>query len=84
LILLIQKLASKIQTMKRRIDQLTNSEIDYNPIIKMVWHQFQSGHSIFLRNGGLSFWINRTIQVESEIDSFKLELSRQKEVNKIQ
>ncbi|MCE2997847.1 MAG: hypothetical protein ACK5RG_09570 [Cyclobacteriaceae bacterium] len=66
--------------MKKHVDRLSSSEVDYNPIIKMVWQQFQSGHSIFLRNGGLSFWTKRTILSESEVDSFLLGLPNYKNV----
>jgi hypothetical protein len=64
--------------MKKSIETL--NQTDYQSIIQMAWQQFQSGHSIFSKDGGLVYWTRRTIVLDGEIDAFdwKIESSQQK------
>jgi hypothetical protein len=64
--------------MKKSIETLTQT--DYQAIIQMAWQQFQSGHSIFSKDGGLAYWTRRTIVLDGEIDAFdwKIESSHEK------
>ncbi len=55
------------------------NQTDYQAIIQVAWQQFQSGRSIFSKDGGLAYWTRRTIVIDGEIDAFDWHPRRVKE-----
>lgn len=56
--------------MKNQPTSARSLELDYSIIIKKVWKQFQSGQSMFAKEGPLAHWTMRTITIDGEeIDS---------------
>jgi hypothetical protein len=57
-------------------------QTDYQAIIQVVWHQFQTGRSIFSKDGGLAYWTRQTIVFDGEIDTFDWKVQSSKEINR--